>query len=171
MIECCRAHPKDSTSRYSGRLPHCGISAPSMSALGQERTSPAYLAMSALPPKADKQQTVSIVRFVPKADIRWLFDQLISPTVMPNALAVLRFRNSSTFVACWTGVVLPPPDKRTHAVRQNRRLVEIHLFRQSGHQHRDLGHVLGGHDVIVGASHRSRPWSARAASRTTTAWR
>src|SRR5215472_4688047 len=94
--------------------------------------------MSALPPKADKEQTSRDVRFVPKADIRWLFDQLISPTVMPNALAVLRFRNSSTFVACWTGVVLPPPDKRTHAVRQDRRLVEIHLFRQGGHQHRDL---------------------------------
>src|SRR5215469_12811314 len=26
-----------------------------------------------------------------------------SGTVMPSALAVLRFRNSSTFVACWTG--------------------------------------------------------------------
>src|SRR5262249_6199606 len=73
----------------------------------------------------------------------------LAPMVMPSALAVLRFRNSSTFVACWTGVVLPPPDKRTHAVRQDRRLVEIHLFRQGDHQHRDLGHVLGGHDVIV----------------------
>src|SRR5262245_66495703 len=105
--------------------------------------------MSASPPKADIRFTLRHVCLVPKADIRWLFDQLSSPTVMPNALAVLRFRNSSTFVACWTGVVLPPPDKRTHAVRQDRRLVEIHLFRQSGHQHRDLGHVLGGHDVIV----------------------
>jgi hypothetical protein len=41
-----------------------------MSALGQERTSPAYLAMSALPLKADKQQTCRNVRFVPKADKR-----------------------------------------------------------------------------------------------------
>src|SRR5215472_12202834 len=32
---------------------HCGISVPSMSAMGQERTSPILLAMSALPPKAD----------------------------------------------------------------------------------------------------------------------
>src|SRR5262249_4636028 len=105
--------------------------------------------MSASPRKRTNSGQSRHVRFVPKADIRWLFDQLISPTVMPSALAVLRFRNSSTFVACWTGVVLPPPDKRTHAVRQDRRLVEIHLFRQGGHQNRDLGHVLGGHDVIV----------------------
>jgi hypothetical protein len=40
-----------------------------MSALGQERTSPAYSAMSALPPKADKLQRFRDVRFVPKADI------------------------------------------------------------------------------------------------------
>ena len=82
--------------------------------------------------KADKlglRLTPPNVCLWPKADIRWLFDQLISPTVMPSALAILRFRNSSTFVACWTGVVLPPPDKRTHAVRQDRRLVEIHLVR------------------------------------------
>src|SRR5262245_8573043 len=37
--------------------------------LGQERTSPAHLAMSALPLKADKAQTGWHVRFVPKADI------------------------------------------------------------------------------------------------------
>src|SRR6516164_9852220 len=70
-------------------------------------------------------------------------------TAMPSVLAVLRFRKSSTFVARGTGLVLPPPYKRTHAVRQDRRLVEIHLVRQGGHQHCDLGHVLGGHDVIV----------------------
>jgi hypothetical protein len=69
-------------------------------------------------------------------------------------------------------VVLPPPDKRTHAVRQDRRLVEIHLVRQGGHQHRDLGHVLGDHDVIV-AGLLAVPGLGppRAASRTTTAWR
>src|SRR5262249_51330949 len=50
---------------HSGR--GCGGDVP-MSALGQKRTSPAYLAMSALPPKADKQQTFRYVRFVPKAD-------------------------------------------------------------------------------------------------------
>jgi hypothetical protein len=42
---------------------------PLMPALGQERTSPAYSAMSALPPKADKLQTFRDVRFVPEADI------------------------------------------------------------------------------------------------------
>ena len=36
----------------------------------QERTSPAYSAMSALPPKADKLQRFRDVRFVPKADLR-----------------------------------------------------------------------------------------------------
>src|SRR5262245_34428675 len=39
-----------------------------MSALGQERTSPAYFAMSALPLKADKAQTCWHVCFVPEAD-------------------------------------------------------------------------------------------------------
>src|SRR5215471_8215348 len=116
--------------------------------------------MSALPPKADKERTCRDVRFVPKADICSAATDYYSMTSSascwnwqrtsrPSALAVLRFRNSSTFVACWTGVVLPPPDKRTHAVRQDRRLVEIHLLRQGSHQHRDLSHVLGGHDVIV----------------------
>src|SRR5215472_7669452 len=45
-----------------------GISGPSMSALGQQRTSPAYLAMSALPLKADKEQMCRYVRFVPCVD-------------------------------------------------------------------------------------------------------
>ena len=40
-----------------------------MSALGQKLTSPAYLAMSALPPKADIERHVWRVCFVPKADI------------------------------------------------------------------------------------------------------
>jgi len=53
-----------------------------MSALGQERTSPAYLAMSALPLKADKARTCWHVRFVPIADKRTaakklLFDHLV----------------------------------------------------------------------------------------------
>src|SRR5262249_44825457 len=64
FLPCFEA--EDSTA---GDLLHCGISGPSMSALGQERTSPAYLAMSALPLKADKAQTCWHVRFVPKADI------------------------------------------------------------------------------------------------------
>jgi hypothetical protein len=54
---------------------HCGIFSPSMSELGQKRTSPAYLAMSALPLKADKPQTCWHVRFVPQADIRPTFDK------------------------------------------------------------------------------------------------
>ena len=39
-----------------------------MSALGQERTSATYLAMSALPLKADIASLARNVRFVPKAD-------------------------------------------------------------------------------------------------------
>jgi hypothetical protein len=41
-----------------------------MSAPSQQRTSPAYLALSALPPKADIAQTCWHVRFVPEADKR-----------------------------------------------------------------------------------------------------
>ena len=49
---------------------HRSKSGPLMSTLGQERTSPVILPMSALPPKADKEQPSRYVRFVPKADIR-----------------------------------------------------------------------------------------------------
>jgi len=35
--------------------------------------------MSALPPKADMAERISDVRFVPKADIRLLFDHLVLP--------------------------------------------------------------------------------------------
>jgi hypothetical protein len=41
-----------------------------MSALGHTQTSPVHQAMSALPPKADKQEKARFVCFVPKADIR-----------------------------------------------------------------------------------------------------
>jgi len=41
-----------------------------MSVQGQERTSAAYLAMSALPPKTDIGRHDWNVRLVPKADIR-----------------------------------------------------------------------------------------------------
>src|SRR5262249_25525389 len=40
-----------------------------MSALGHKRTSPAYLAMSALPPKADIANLARYVRFVPFASL------------------------------------------------------------------------------------------------------
>src|SRR5262245_23819628 len=50
-----------------------------MSALGQQRTSPAYLAMSALPPKADMRELTRHVRYapipnveIPLADSMWL---------------------------------------------------------------------------------------------------
>src|SRR5262249_8540501 len=47
----CSSQPE---LRWRGRRPlHCGISALFLSALGQERTSPVHLAMSALPLKAD----------------------------------------------------------------------------------------------------------------------
>src|SRR6516165_424271 len=45
------APQKDST--WTADCWQCGISTWLMSALGQQRTSPPYLAMSALPPKAD----------------------------------------------------------------------------------------------------------------------
>jgi len=45
--------PNDSILQAAASLLHCGISAHSMSALGQKRTSPVHQAMSALPPKAD----------------------------------------------------------------------------------------------------------------------
>src|SRR5262245_50198777 len=65
ILPCFEA--EDTTA---GELLHCGISTEPLSALGQERTSPTYLAMSALLLKADKQQTCRNVRFVPIADIR-----------------------------------------------------------------------------------------------------
>src|SRR5262245_52885483 len=61
---CC--DPNDSTHT---RPLHCGISGPSMSASGHKQTKRHHGAMSALPPKADKEQTCRDVRFVPKADI------------------------------------------------------------------------------------------------------
>src|SRR5215813_12882291 len=48
----------------------CGISTGLMSEVGHKRTSHAYLAMSALPPKADIERHDWHVRFVPKADER-----------------------------------------------------------------------------------------------------
>src|SRR5262249_35166442 len=53
----------------SPTLLHRSVSSRPTSALDQERTSPAYLAMSALPPKADKQRTSRYVRFVPIAAV------------------------------------------------------------------------------------------------------
>src|SRR5262249_20413502 len=47
-----------------------------MSALGQKRTLGHVRVMSALPPKADIGTQWSNVRFVPKADIRYLSNQL-----------------------------------------------------------------------------------------------
>ena len=48
-----------------------------MSALGHKRTLRLASPMSALPPKADIGTQSWNVRFVPKAEIRILFDQLI----------------------------------------------------------------------------------------------
>jgi hypothetical protein len=62
---------------------------PLMSALGQERTSPVHLAMSALPPKADIERRDWHVRLVPKADLRTaanrrpLFGHLIGEREQP----------------------------------------------------------------------------------------
>jgi len=51
-----------------------------MAEMGQERTPPLHLAMSALPPKADKAQTCWLVRFVPKATERTAAKSLYSIT-------------------------------------------------------------------------------------------
>src|SRR5262249_41453445 len=51
-----------------GRPVHRSKSRPLMSAMGQERTPPAYLAMSTLPLKADKAPTCWHVRSVPCVD-------------------------------------------------------------------------------------------------------
>ena len=50
------------------RAVHRSKSGPPMSALGQKQISPFTDAMSALPPKVDKQRTSRYVRFVPEAD-------------------------------------------------------------------------------------------------------
>src|SRR5262249_46218515 len=47
---------KDSTPQYVRRLLRCGISIRPMTAVGQKQTSRPAWTMSALPPKADKQQ-------------------------------------------------------------------------------------------------------------------
>src|SRR5262245_56563889 len=70
---------KNSTPR---KLLRCGISIWSMSAAGQEQTSPAYLAMAALHPKAHIANLARYVCFVPKADLCTaaeapLFDHLV----------------------------------------------------------------------------------------------
>jgi hypothetical protein len=48
-----------------------------MSALGQKQTFAPQQAMSAVTPKADMCSATRYVRFVPKADIRPLFDYFI----------------------------------------------------------------------------------------------
>src|SRR5262245_59729158 len=49
----CPTRSKESTAvKYGRSLLHCGTAIRRMSALGQERTSPVQLAMSALPPES-----------------------------------------------------------------------------------------------------------------------
>jgi len=47
-----------------------------MSALGHKRTLARVRAMSALPPKADIRYGDRHVRFVPKAQVDWAFDEM-----------------------------------------------------------------------------------------------
>jgi hypothetical protein len=56
-----------------------------MSALGQERTSPHFGSMSALPPKADVDRRHGDVRKVPEADITT--DTIITETDQPRRVA------------------------------------------------------------------------------------
>ena len=65
--------------------------------------------MSGLPPEADMCSALVHVRFVPIADIHaYSITSSARPinvfgTLMPSALAVLRFMMNSTLVACCTG--------------------------------------------------------------------
>ena len=92
--------------RGSGVSLHGSNRKPSMSALGQKRTSKQVCAMSALPPKADIVQHGGNVRFVPKADSRTATRNCYSNTLSamarsvggtfnPSALAVLRLMTNS----------------------------------------------------------------------------
>jgi hypothetical protein len=60
-----------------------------MSALGYKQTFRTAIAMSALPPKADMCSATRDVRFGPKADIRTLFDQLVSANDQPRRNGVV----------------------------------------------------------------------------------
>jgi hypothetical protein len=63
---------------YAATLKECLIlSDADMSVLGQKRTFWEFCAMSALPPKADIGWAHCDVRFVPKADIKLSFEQLV----------------------------------------------------------------------------------------------
>src|SRR5215831_10633306 len=65
-----RANPKIQGSWQYSRSRRCiAAKGPLMSALGQERTSPVHLAMSALPPKADIERHDWHVRFVPYPEV------------------------------------------------------------------------------------------------------
>ena len=85
-----------------------------MSALGQKRTWQRILLMSALPPKADMDQSSCDVCFVPKADSCMQQKPLYSITssaiassdcgmASPSAFAVVRLTTRSNFVGCSTG--------------------------------------------------------------------
>src|SRR5262245_32114856 len=87
-----------------------------MSALGQERTLPACLPMSAFPPKADKQQTSPFVRYVPQPAVSNRSKaagysmtasaraSTVAGTSRPSALAVLRLITSSYLVGAHSGL-------------------------------------------------------------------
>ena len=80
-----------------------------MSALGQKRTFAVQYVMSALPPKADMCGALGDVRYVPIADIAYLFDHLVGAGeqrrrhVRPRAFAVLRSMTRSNLVGACTG--------------------------------------------------------------------
>jgi hypothetical protein len=74
-----------------------------MSALGQKQTFWPFIAMSALPPKADIAEHHRHVCFVPKADVTYSITSSANEIrpggiVSPRALAVLRLITNSKFV-------------------------------------------------------------------------
>src|SRR6516165_12253230 len=86
-----------------------------MSALGQKRTLGDFRLMSALPPKADMDQSGCDVRFVPKADILRCEKCRYSITssararnvvgrLRPRTSAVVELTARSNLVCCSTGI-------------------------------------------------------------------
>src|SRR5262249_1611987 len=88
-------------------LPHINLATIENEAHEEDKC--AYLALSALPPKADMCGALADVRFGPKADIRVYSItssarvSRVGGTLSSSALAVLRLITSSNFVGSCTG--------------------------------------------------------------------
>src|SRR5262249_1973904 len=103
---------KDNTPQYSRRLLHCGISDRPLTAVGQERTSPVHLTMSALPPQSGQSADMLGCPLSAKSGCEQSRNKValysitssarassVGGTSMPSALAVPRLMTSSNLVA------------------------------------------------------------------------